>query len=184
MSIIGIAGKARAGKNQVGHYLADELRGLGYSVTCTGFADAIKKFIRKFMGYAGAKDDRWRWVMQIIGAHCRKNDLDFWINKLKEDLPCSDFVIITDVRYMNEFKWCRLGKGVVWRVTGRGGLEGAAAQHESETELDSLQASDYDAVIVNDSTLEVLRERVHKLVAMGRHDKPSPREAAPNRTEN
>lgn len=69
-------------------------------------------------------------------------------------------VAITDVRFKNEIRIIREGGGKVVRVRRPGaGLGGSAGLHPSEVEQAGIPDDDFDAVLENDKTLEVLRTR-------------------------
>lgn len=70
-------------------------------------------------------------------------------------------VSIPDVRFRNELEAVKAAGGRVIRVIRPGaGLEGAAGAHASETEQASIQDNEFDAVIVNDGSLEGLAVKV------------------------
>jgi hypothetical protein len=71
-------------------------------------------------------------------------------------------VILTDVRYLNEIRAIKAVGGKVVRVRRPGaGLQGGAGQHSSETEQASIPDSEFDAVIINDESLDALHSKVH-----------------------
>jgi hypothetical protein len=73
--------------------------------------------------------------------------------------PCG--IVISDVRFKNEMAAIHKAGGKVIRIVRLGaGLQGATAQHESETEQKEVPDSDFDYVLVNDGTLEALEDRV------------------------
>jgi hypothetical protein len=69
--------------------------------------------------------------------------------------------VITDVRFVNEMRQIRDLGGALVRVRRAGaGLVGAAGEHTSEREQDTIPDIDFDIVIDNDGTLADLRRRV------------------------
>lgn len=73
------------------------------------------------------------------------------------------FIVITDCRFRSEAEgvWARGGQ--VWKVK-RPSLDGTTkgiVGHASETEQDSIRDEECQAIIMNDSTLDVLRARVN-----------------------
>ncbi len=73
-------------------------------------------------------------------------------------------VAIPDVRFRNEIEGIRSRGGKVVRVVRPGaGLTGAAGLHQSETEQADIGNEEFDGVIVNDGSLEDLREKVAML---------------------
>jgi len=70
-------------------------------------------------------------------------------------------VVIPDVRFNNEVEAIRAAGGEVWKITRPiPRLEGAAGQHQSETELDGIDPKLFHAFIENSATLEKLYQSV------------------------
>ncbi|MGP3940500.1 deoxynucleotide monophosphate kinase family protein [Streptomyces sp. 6N106] len=106
-----------------------------------------------------------RRFLQNYGQTIREMDPYFWVRPVADqvwqgtrlNMPC----VVSDVRYLNEVETLRELGATVVRVRRLGaGLSGDAANHSSETELDSLIA---DHEIYNDGTLDDLRDAVHAL---------------------
>lgn len=75
-------------------------------------------------------------------------------------------VVIPDVRFENEVAALRkAGAKLVRLVRPGAGLSGAAAKHASESEQASVPDDAFDAVVTNDSTLEVLYTKIDALAA-------------------
>jgi hypothetical protein len=82
-------------------------------------------------------------------------------------MPMKRGVVIPDVRFMNEIAAIQAAGGVVIRIVRPGsGLDGAAGQHESETEQTLIPDSQFDCVIDNSGTLAELRDNVLKALSM------------------
>lgn len=77
-------------------------------------------------------------------------------------------VVITDCRFRSEMEGVQAAGGSVWRLrrpdTDRQ-AQGIAA-HASENEMETILDSKFQRVIRNDSTLDVLQERVREGLAM------------------
>lgn len=118
-----------------------------------------------------------RMVLQYVGTEgIRRVDKDAWVKhavRRAEYLlssndkridgghgPCL-FVAITDCRFKSEMAAIKKAGGAIWRI--RRPLTDRAAQglagHQSETEMDTIPDSEFDYVINNDATLDVLRGR-------------------------
>lgn len=66
-------------------------------------------------------------------------------------------IVVPDVRFRNEVDAIKAAGGVVWKILRPGaGLSGAAAQHVSETEQDSVKDEEFDVIFDNAGTLEDL----------------------------
>jgi hypothetical protein len=71
------------------------------------------------------------------------------------------FVAITDCRFKSEMAAIKKHGGEVWRIR-RPATDNRATglkKHQSETEMDTIPDSEFNRVIVNDATLEVLRQK-------------------------
>jgi len=174
MKIIGITGKAGAGKNEVGRFIQDELDWcMNYA-----FADAVKS------GYANIFDDDYRdsqsWKSELVPGHSftRRHALqgigdglrqsihpDIWVNVVmaqidKEHMFNSDpACIITDVRYPNEVESIQARGGVIVRVV-RPNNPTPSMDHPSETALDWYVFE----TIVNDGSIDDLKIKVQNFL--------------------
>ena len=75
-------------------------------------------------------------------------------------------VVISDVRFLNEVQAIRSAGGRVWLITRTGaGLEGTAAQHRSEQEMNEIPRGLFECSILNEGTLEDLRSAVDYFVS-------------------
>ena len=75
-------------------------------------------------------------------------------------------VAVADCRFINEFEGLRAAGALVIRIK-RKGIEEPPYDHPSETEQTQVPDEWFDAVIQNDSTLEVLEQRALELLEMG-----------------
>jgi hypothetical protein len=74
-------------------------------------------------------------------------------------------VVTPDVRYRNELEAIQSAGGLVIRIVRPGaGLEGEAAMHASEVEQLGIRDEEFDAVVVNNGSIEDLHERVCEAV--------------------
>lgn len=139
----------------------------------TEFTNDFQKLARcKLCGAVGDVNvfkSKWtpRTILQHIGTEgFRRIDPSVWVNYAlricQEQIDQgARFMVITDCRFRSEAQgvWARGGE--VWRIKrpdGGGNL--GIANHASETEQEGIKDSECQAVIDNDSTLDVLRGRV------------------------
>jgi hypothetical protein len=179
MNIIGIGGRKRSGKDEIAKVLRDEF---GY--IRMAFSDAIVDachhvFRTPTREYRDTHPDagrlRFRYVgglsparriWQEFGEGIRNlHGHDHWIRILQQRIDDVEGVdpkiVVTGVRYPNEAHWIIGLGGRLWRVE-RPGTD-ALDNHITEHALDGF--SDWDAVIVNDGTLDKLLDRVRELMA-------------------
>lgn len=136
-----------------------------------------------------------RKALQFLGTECgRELYRDVWIEyglrKAKTLLECACVyektqselfpcrsrtspvpgVVFTDARFANEIDAIKKAGGRLVRIVRPGaGLEGAAAAHQSEVEQAGIADDTFDAVIVNDGTLEEFQGKVLETVARWRN---------------
>ncbi len=76
-------------------------------------------------------------------------------------------VVVPDCRFRNEIDAIHAAGGRVIRIKrDLAGLKGAAAQHASEKEQQSIPDSDFDYIIDNNGTLAELPQKVHLALEM------------------
>ena len=106
-----------------------------------------------------------RRLLQWWGTEYRRaRDPDYWTKawgrKVEQYDLARTHILVDDIRFMNEVNVVRGHGGRLVKIE-RPGFTGAN-NHSSETSLDDF--SGWDAVIVNDATLEALRAKVARLV--------------------
>jgi hypothetical protein len=152
--IIGLSGYAQTGKDTVAQHLVSE-----YGFTRIAFADpirdalyALNPFITDIpelshmrlqwlvdkMGWEFLKQDsnQVRELLQRMGTEVARNQWgqDFWVDLAMNKASSLANVVITDVRFPNEYDAIIANGGQVWRVS-RPGVT-AVNGHASETSLD------------------------------------------------
>ena len=119
VTLYGISGYARVGKDSFAEILADELlRNTGKHPKRFSFARKLKElldpFLMETLGISAfTTDDEKKKIIRPIlvsvGEAARKINPNFWINKIapevKATLDSGLQAIVTDVRYDNEAEW-------------------------------------------------------------------------------
>lgn len=190
--LIGICGHARSGKDTVGQYL-NQTRPDTYKLAFAGalkaasaamFGIDLDKFYDDEL--KEQPDPVWnvspRKIAQFFGTEMVRDTLDrlipgmganFWVQRMAHTLngqcetvpyEADDVVVITDVRFQNEYDWIIENGGIIIHLT-RPGAEGTVGipSHQSEAGIDST--SDRSYFVNNDSTLEELYARIDSLIA-------------------
>jgi hypothetical protein len=168
--IIGISAKSGAGKDQVATILKE--RGF----TRLAFADAVKRLCKNYIGMTDSElsDENkdlpiprfngvtGREIIIKMGEAVRGVYPNAWVDRVLPYLDLEYDYVITDVRFEEELKALRDMGAVILRVERPGHVSThSCAGHVSE------QMSDkeiYDYKIVNDGTLEDLKDKVLRLV--------------------
>ena len=82
--------------------------------------------------------------------------------------------VLTDTRYNNELQAIKSRGGKILRIIRPGAkLEGEYAQHSSATEMYTFDEKDIDYTIINDGTLDDLRQKTANIIALLRDDDSS-----------
>lgn len=178
MSIIGLTGYARVGKDTVGKILVDHhgFRRVGFADKLKDLAEAldptltvatpeegddgtvlrasVSELLSCFGSWEGIKDEfpEARKFLQTLGVAARDHlGSDVWVNAALADLKPDEDVVVTDCRFPNEAQAIHNLGGVVLRVH-RPGIKPANG-HVSET---PLPAELVDATVNNDGSLDKL----------------------------
>ncbi len=193
MMLIGLAGRARSGKDTAAAVLARE-----FGLYRHAFADPMKRMLEQVFGNNFVDGDReridpisgvsYRKLMQTLGTEWgRAIHPELWTRVakakwewVKEGMPwetslgkCSNLqlhnedlnagMIISDVRFDNEAEWIRSEGGIIVHVD-RSNLEKVGVEgHASEQGLTMIHN---DMVVENLSTLEAFHEALDYLVAL------------------
>jgi len=115
-----------------------------------------------------------RELLQILGTDAMRNTLhpDTWVNALmcyyipysvkgSDYEECESNWIITDLRFPNEMQAVKANGGITIRVVRPSDKEIPLDLHPSETALDDAK---FDYEIVNDGTIEDLKEKVEGVI--------------------
>lgn len=174
--VIGVAGRARSGKDSIGKFLIDK-----YKYTRYAFADPIKHALSKMFGLPVRDfydDERkeiphafWgispREMAQKLGTEGGRMLFreDIWIKRA--ELQLKSFprkYVITDVRFENEAEFIRENEGVLIHVVRPELGDGVVNEHVSENGVEIVEG---DHVIFNDGTLSELYFKVTKVLQKG-----------------
>jgi hypothetical protein len=123
-------------------------------------------------------DDGWerakevpevRRILQRLGTEAGREVLgeNVWVDAAFNGVSLDDDIVITDVRFPNEYDAIKTRDGEVWRVS-RPGVTATNA-HVSETAIDHKTFSVW---LSNDGSIEDLAERVAAQVEISRRRKP------------
>ncbi len=159
ITIIGISGHLKHGKTECAKILCTLLP----NAHIINFADALKEEVSKATGTPietiEKNKDTFRTILQWWGTDFRraKNHtywIEEWIKRClrKINETNCEYIIVGDVRFLNEADAIKSNCGFVWRVT-RPSVIGTST-HISENEMDTYVA---DYSIMNNGTVDDLR---------------------------
>lgn len=106
-----------------------------------------------------------RRLLQWWGTEYRRaQDPDYWTKawgrKIEQNDLARTHILVDDVRFINELEVIRAHAGLIVKIV-RPGFDGAN-NHSSETSLDEFSA--WDAVVINNGTLDEFRNKLGSLV--------------------
>ena len=166
--VIGIYGKARSGKTTACAYLEKT-----YNIMPLAFSKALKETLNDLFDisleelYSSYKSERTRWILQFFGTECcRTIDPLIWVKKTDDYIATllkdnSAIIVIDDVRFFNEAEMLRNKWGAkIVKIVGPEDTvtPNELKQHISETQMDSVPDSFYDAIYHNTGTIKELHE--------------------------
>lgn len=178
--LIGLCGRAGAGKTTVGCYLENE-----HAFTQIAFADPIVGMISALFEEADIPDswmmDRalkerptalgfsYRQLAQTLGTEWgRALSPDFWTRVASAKLHAArhqgSAVVVSDVRFPNEAAWLRRHGGILVRVERQRQLSEEAMdrpEHESEQHWHSMECC---GTLHNDGSFATLEDQVEALL--------------------
>lgn len=134
MDIIGLTGRIGSGKSTI----AKEIVKLVPNARVSSFAGPVKTIAKTVFGWDGAKDDKGRRLLQVIGTDAgRAYDENIWVHMMQTQLGILqaqgvELVVIDDLRFDNEAEALMNRGGSIVRLTGRGGATGTIGAHASE----------------------------------------------------
>lgn len=170
--LIGLTGRTFAGKDTAGAYLArahnfsllafaDPMRDAleaAFDLTARDFAPDRKELVIDWIGKSP------RQLMQTIGTEWGRRHVrpDIWIKHMARRIERlrhhnGDDIVITDVRFADEFELIHRLGGEVWRVHRPGAATTTHSDHRSEREALQIDA---DHHLDNSGTLEQLYEQI------------------------
>ena len=165
-----IAGKARQGKDTIGEFIKEYYKDLKILHIPNNYY--MRDYAKRITNWDGSDETKPRDLLISLADYGRKNiDEHFYIKRTIEDIKILanyfDIVLITDARFpyeiempKNEFNNCFSIH--VERPEYISELTDENKKHATETSLDEF--NNYDYKIVNDGTLDELKNKVYELL--------------------
>jgi phosphomevalonate kinase len=175
--LIGLLGYARTGKDTMANAMLNFKK--------KSFAAPLKKEVQKMLQASKLDPDvdfnvdaykvKYRPMLVAWGAIKRAEDPDYWIKLLSisPNTLSTEDIVITDVRYKNEVDWIKSMGGKVILVARPGYGPANAEEHRSFGEILEKGLKQIDHTIVNDSTIQDLKENTRILVKKLRGETPA-----------
>ena len=185
MKLVGLAGKARSGKDTIAHMWANERRTKRYALADPVRAAASAMFNLPLDTFTGDNPDRekvndfWgispRRMLQLVGTECGREVFraDIWTKNAEIQLNMTrgmnhydpipvEYFMVTDIRFEDEAAWIRQQGGIVIHVLrDTPPLDNSVEQHKSE---EGIEIVDGDLALYNSGTIDQLRNNVSNLL--------------------
>jgi len=126
MLLIGLSGSKYSGKDTIAKYLVDK-----HDFDQIRLADPIHRFIKTIELDKHFKKEQYRPLMVMMGLTCRKLNEDIFIQHANKRI--NDFIkyaedgtthwnpriVVSDIRFCNEWLWVKSRGGFIWKIEGR-----------------------------------------------------------------
>ena len=179
--ILGVSGRAGSGKDFMADLAVERLGFLKVPLAnhfkveaaAVGALQGDSSFFNA-LWCGGPKPDELRELLQLTGTEHGRDvhgedvwvaHAEAWIGYFARQSGVRGF-IVPDIRFPNELSWVHALGGRVYRLVGRGGLDGARSEHRSEVALDGLEHA-FDRVI--DNTVGYENDAVGVMLASLQH---------------
>jgi len=165
-----IAGKARQGKDTIGEFIKEYYKDLKVLHLPNNYY--MRDYAKRITDWDGTDDTKPRELLLELADYARNNiDEHFYIKRTIDDIKVLsnyfDIVLITDARFpyeielpKNEFNKCISIH--IERPDFESELSSDNKKHATETSLDNFD--NYDYKIINDGTLDDLKNKVINLL--------------------
>lgn len=169
-----ISGKARHGKTTLANMIKEYYKEKSEDSIITSYAKYIKMYAREITDWDGNEETKPRELLQALGILIRThlNIPNILIDRIREDIKLYEiffkYIIIDDARLPEEIDYFKriYPNNVVTihieRPNYINDLSEEENMHYTEQMLDNY--ADYDYTIINDGTLDNLKEKVRKLL--------------------
>lgn len=175
--LIGLGHRSRVGKNSAANFIADWCRSKGKNPKICAFADKLKEIAHRLYDWAGVHPAEYYeqnpnarslilpelnmtvvdlWIKLGTPAIREQIYQDTWVKCLEQKYMYLDYdsLIITDLRFPNEFKWIQSKGGICIQVRNP-----RIPNRDSVADEALAGNHPWDAIIHNDGSLEQLRQK-------------------------
>ena len=170
-----ISGKARNGKTTTANMIKEYYEGKEKKSIVTSIGKYIKMYVKELTDWDGKDETKPRDLLQNLGTGVIREKLnrnDFFVKRLDEDFDVYNeyinAVMIDDVRLPLEMEYFlerypeRIVTIHIVRPDFENNLTNIQKSHVTEVGLDNY--TNYDYTIMNDGTLDELRDKVYELI--------------------
>ena len=175
LTIYLISGRARHGKTTTANMIKDYYKDKGMKSLVTSYAKYIKMYAQELSDWDGSEETKPRDLLQNLGTEIIREKLgknELFVRRIDDDLDVYNeyvqAVMIDDVRlpiemdYFKERYPSRIKTIHIIRPNFETELNAKQQSHKTEVGLDNYGS--YDYTIMNDGTLDDLRNKVYELI--------------------
>ena len=168
-----VSGKANSGKDTSCDLINNYVKIKNKKSINLQISSYIKMYAKKISGWDGSEETKPRTLLQQLGTDVIRDQIDnnFFINRIIGDINVYsyyfDVITISDVRFPeeidsihNEFK--NVYRLRIERPGFVNNLNPNEKKHRTETALDNY--NNYDYVVINDSSLEDLNNKLKNII--------------------
>lgn len=170
-----VAGKGRHGKDTTCNFIKEICDEKNLLTVNLAYGSYIKEYAKKITGWDGSEDTKEsvRSILQQIGTEVVRDNIDeqFFIKRLMNDIKVYsyffDVITISDARMIDEIEVIKQNFANVISINVKRpnfetNLSLKEQQHRTEIGLDNYDTYDYK--LLNDSSLEDLKEKVREIL--------------------
>ena len=172
MKIFVLCGKARSGKDTVCSIIRKHYKDKNIKTINLQFSSYIKEYAKRIANWDGDDTDKPRELLQELGTEIIRNKIDpkFFIKRIIGDIKVYsyyfDVITISDARTKDEIYSIKEAFDDVTVIKIEtpnfdNGLTCDEKNHFTEKDLDDF--NDYDYKIVNDKTVEDLKDKLEDM---------------------
>jgi len=176
MKVVLVCGKARQGKDTLADFLTEAYEAKGKKVCHLAYGAYIKYYASKYFGWDGKEETKPRSLLNQLGTEIIREKIDpyFHVNRVIQDIEVLsyffDVAIISDIREPIEIttpkeRFSDVVSIHIARPEFVSELTDEQKKHYTECALDSFD--DYDFRVLNDGTLEDLKNKAYHFVDEG-----------------
>ncbi len=173
MKIFVIGGKARQGKDTFCSMIRSYYKSKNIKSINLQFSSYIKEYAKKIANWDGDETDKPRYLLQEIGVKILREKIDplFLVKRMVNDIKVYsnyfDVITISDARAIDEVETIKnsFENVITIRITRPNfdnGLSESEKNDFTETNLDNYHNFDYE--IINDGTIDDLKEKFNELM--------------------
>jgi dephospho-CoA kinase len=169
MRIFLVAGKSGSGKGEIAKYIKEYYIYKLEECAITSYSKYIKNFAKDLTDWDGSDNNKPRDFMQKIGDEIRQMDPKYFTSNMIQDIMIMqkyvNNIVIADVRMPEEIDEIRDNFDNVYAIYvenqfAPSKLTVEQQAHITETALENY--NDFDYVIANDGSLDVLKDKIFK----------------------